>query len=425
MQLVQEQIDGAQWLATAPHRSLMLADNMGLGKSAQFVRACEMLNAKRITVIAPAFLRENVAREYALWSLWGYKCAVIETAKDEIPRDGVVIVSYSLVADESNGVAQRLMKRGCDILICDEAHALKTRDSERTKATLRAKGIGSTAARMWWITGTPAPNDLSELYSFARYSGAWGRSMKQFEDEFCILKVSAYGRKVVGSKREDELKKLLAPYFLRRKVVSGLVDPIIDEHELRVDAADAYEKLEPEKRRVLEAQLAEGRFNFPEVGPVATARRFTGLAKAEACAEHAIAELENGQDKIVLFYQHSECIDLAAEKLRAYNPRILDGRRSQKIRQASVDAFQNDKTTRVVICQNQAAREGLTLTASNRMLICEADWTPEYNNQIIGRIQRRGQKRRCHISFLSVAGRIDAQITATLARKSLHLQKML
>ncbi len=414
MQLTTEQLFGAAWLAE--RRVAMLADRVGFGKTAQLVRACDTVAADRVTLICPPILRTNEVRQFKQWSIFGYPATVLRTAKDEIPARGLVVVSYDLA--RMPNVARRLTKRGCDVLILDEAHRVKTPRSKTTRSIFNKAGIASTAARIWFATGEPTPNNAGEFYVFAKVCGAWTGTYDEFVQHFCLTVDTDFGLKILGTRteRREELKALLAPHMLQRDGIDPeraalTVDEIdVDAEVPRMTIADLMAL-----DRVVKA-IQSGDLSFLEDPFIATMRRLAGTAKAAAVAEL----VKGGAAQTIVFCQHTDVIDsIAAET----NGAIIDGRTPGAQRQRILDEFQSGRV-RVLVAHMRAAGEGLTLTAATRVIIAEPDWSPAQNTQAIARAWRRGQTQPVYASFIYLRGTIDDAIRGSLARKTQDIMNL-
>lgn len=421
LSLTDDQIAGAEFIRSRPVS--MLADTPGLGKTAQLVHAVDISGARRGCIICPPILRENISREFERWSMIGHDVTVIRTGKDELPSDGFVAVSYALASQP--GMQQRLRKRGGDILACDEAHALKEPGARRTKAVLSAKGIARNFSKMLWMTGTPAPNNAGEFYTFAKAAGVWHGNQSAFISEFCRTVATDYGPKIVGNRNADGLKELLAPIMLRRTRIEGLPPLRVAPMPVAGDARAVNAAMDDETRAAIEHAAEIDDWSFFDTPFIATIRRLAGIAKAPGVADVVACEIEGGESKIVLFAQHTAVIDEIAARLKAYAPDILDGRTRQKDRQLLIDRFQTQPSARILICQTQSASEGLTLNSSSRVIIAEPAWTPKDNEQMIARVWRRGQRLAVRASLCTLAGSIDDQIVHTLDRKTQALAEIL
>lgn len=411
--LTDDQIDGASFLARSA--VAMLADVPGLGKTAQVVRACDILNVRSATILVPnQTLAVNFAAEFEKWSRLGHTTHILRSSKDEVPRSGILFVTYALASRPD--VARQLIKRRCDVLICDEAHALKERDSQRTKVALRKTGLLGKAAKAWLLTGTPAPNHAGELYVFAKITGAWPESYGAFVDRFCIVNENAFGIQIVGSKNHEELKALLEPYYKRRDKVEGRPPLTIDTRFVEGSSSlDPFAKLQPADLESVQLAIETGNWALADIPAVATVRRAVGLAKADGVAELVNAE-RDAFGRVLVFAWHSDVID----RLNTLIPDsiVFDGRTSQTQKEKIDAAIRNGGAPPVLIAQSAAAGVGYTWLAYQRVVIAEPAWTPDVNDQAIARAWRKGQRSHVLASFVALKGSLDQRITAALHRKS-------
>jgi len=91
-------------------QALLLADAMGLGKSAQSLTIAKELGFKRLLVICPASLRINWLREIAMWH--GEPAQAILDGKAKLYSEASVIISYNL--------AEMVRAQPFDFMIVDE-----------------------------------------------------------------------------------------------------------------------------------------------------------------------------------------------------------------------------------------------------------------------------------------------------------------
>jgi SWI/SNF-related matrix-associated actin-dependent regulator 1 of chromatin subfamily A len=448
------QLDGAQYLA--PKDQALLADEPGLGKSAQAIAAADMVGARNILVIAPANLRINWMREFDRFSPMDRPCAAIMSAKERIPASGVVLCSYDLLCNEK--VREALKKTEWDVLILDEAHYLKERTARRTKAVYGCgkRSPGISAKRIWRLTGTPAPNDASELYTHLKSAGIIDEPYWDFTFRFCTGFNSDYGFRITGHKNVDELKRLLAQFMLRRKkedVLKDLppivfqevtvekspveLDPIfyeqfhgIGEEKFLANIATQDDMLQKALEAAYAGHTAQPMSNAANIlqsmaPSLVTLRRYLGMQKLPAICDILAAELESETiDKIVVFAVHQSVIEGARERLRKFGAVTLYGNTPALKRQENVDKFMSDKRTRVFIGNIQAAGVGITLTSACEVAFAEADWVPANNAQAAMRCHRIGQKNPVRVRFFTCADTVDEQIQKALLRKTRELAKI-
>jgi SWI/SNF-related matrix-associated actin-dependent regulator 1 of chromatin subfamily A len=409
MNLYPYQQTGAEFLAA--RKAALLADEMGLGKSAQAIAACDELMARDVVVVCPASVRENWRREFKKFSWTGIEPSVL---------------SYD-TARILGGGSPHLP---CDVLILDEAHYLKSTDAKRTQAILGESGLIHQAEIVFLLTGTPMPNNPSELWpalhalfpeAIMSTSGK-PYSFWQFAKKYCVVKNNGFGMQIVRGKNLDQLKEKMAPFMLRRLKEEVMPDlPDIRWSELFVEAGVAFHEPTSELALVRQALQNEGVDGLRKIAHhVATLRRLTGLAKVAPVIEWVKDWLDAGGGKIVLFAHHREVLHELAHKIEGGV--LLTG--STTDRQSMVDRFQNDPDCRVFIGQIQAAGTGITLTAASDVLFVESSWVPAENQQAAMRIHRIGQRNACLVRVATLAGSIDEDIAKACVRKMNDIRQL-
>ncbi len=162
----------AQLIAAAAsgHRTFLLADEPGLGKTAQALLAAQAANAYPLLVVVPNVVKTNWAREVGLWTP-NRPATVIHGNGDTI--DGfadIVIVNYE-VLDRHVGWLGDLGFRG---MVVDEAHFIKNKSSQRSQHVLELSDrIRSRVARplLMALTGTPLINDIEDFAAIWQFLG--------------------------------------------------------------------------------------------------------------------------------------------------------------------------------------------------------------------------------------------------------------
>lgn len=428
MQLFPYQIEGAKFLATT--KRALLADDMGLGKSAQAIEACNKVCVvgDHVEVICPASLVENWIREIERFrrGLWTYK-----------------VYSYDR--------ATRVHDAGREtshfaVLILDEAHYLKSPKAKRTKAIFGEKcdgvgGLVERAAHVFCLTGTPTPNNPSELWPMLRavMPSSIEVPMKNgkrkplaywpFIAKFCVTQDTGFGIKIVRGRNLPFLKTCISPYVMRRKKDEVLKDlPPIRFDTLPLTGADVFNAETKTQIEVVQKVLAANDVaGLRAMAPhVAQLRRVTGLAKAPAAAEWIDAQLDGGIEKLVVFAHHRDVIKVLEDSLKEgqHGYVTLDGSKSSDERAAAVDRFQTNPHCRVFIGQIQAAGTGLTLTAASDVLFVESSWVPAENEQAAMRVHRIGQRNACLVRFAMLAGSIDEDIQKAVMRKTADITRL-
>jgi SWI/SNF-related matrix-associated actin-dependent regulator 1 of chromatin subfamily A len=448
------QLEGAAFLASKPQA--MLGDEMGLGKSAQAIRACDLVGAFQILIVCPAAVRINWDREFTRFSPMDRPCTVLLSGKDK-PIKGVNVISFDLLINKK--VKETLQGIDWDALIIDEAHYLKERSAKRTRAVYGhafKNGLAHKAKFVWRLTGTPMPNDASELYTHLRSAGVVNEPYWDFVYRFCAGFEGDYGYKITGVKNVPQLKELLAQMMLRRKKEEVMTQlPPITFHNVTVERSEVeldpwfYENWRPigvpaflQNMKDIDSALktslgtiktghhhtADDSLTLLEsfAKSTSTLRRYIGLAKLPKVLDIIEEDLESGAiDKIVIFAMHQQVIELTRTRFRKYGAVTLYGGTPTSKRQENIDKFMNVSKCRVFIGQIIAAGTGITLTSAHEVAFIEADWVPANNAQAAMRCHRVGQTKPVRVRFFTCAGSVDEEVNRVLVHKTREITKVL
>lgn len=441
MDLYPYQQEGAQFLSE--RKRALLADTMGLGKTAQAIHAAGTVKAESILIICPAGVRINWLREYKRFALLELQCSVIQTAKDHILAAGVNIISYELAATPK--IHQKLMKMQFDVLILDESHFLKSRVAKRTEAIYGVHckgetGLISRATHVWALTGTPTPNNPAEIYSLLRAFKTWNQNYFAFQEKFCVVEEGVYGTRIVGIKNTKELKALVNPIMLRRKVEEVMKDlPPVTLSDIALSAygvsrpEEIADWLEAEDRREgkilrsrLEAAADETDLDLSTIR-LPTLRRLTGMAKVRPVCELVMRELDSGLDKIVIYGEHRDVLESVRQVLQKYGAVIVYGGTPADVKQERIEKFIHIWKHRVMIGHIKTLGTGIDglQTVCNNGLFIESSWNPAENAQAIGRLRRNGQTRPVFIRFASLADSLDEHVQRVIRRKTAMIKQLL
>src|SRR6266516_3287261 len=156
--------------AAAGHRTFLLADEPGLGKTAQALLAAEAANAYPLLVVVPNVVKTNWAREAARWA--PHRPATVVQGDGEAV-DGfadIGVLNYE-VLDRHMGWLGDFGFRG---MVVDEAHFMKNKTSQRSQNVLALSDrITSRTDRplLMALTGTPLINDIEDFRAIRQFLG--------------------------------------------------------------------------------------------------------------------------------------------------------------------------------------------------------------------------------------------------------------
>ena len=441
------QVEAARWMAQ--RRDSLIGDSPGVGKTASAIRACDLVGAENILVVAPASVRIQWGREFERFSPMDRPMQVCFPSM--LPNlSGVVIISY----DQAVKHIERLMSVRWQCLILDECHYLKERykvgkhtSGYRTKSIYgfgkRFPGLVTVCDRVIRLSGTPAPNNASELWTHLKSAGLIDMPYWDFTFHFCNGFDSEHGFRFTSHKNIPELQKLLKPFMLRRtkqQVQPNLKEPFFETITIpRSDAA-----LPPELQSLIpqldqaDNQLQEAlRSGSPGdqlatlesmASSLATLRRYTLMSKLPAIAEQIETDLTTNQiPKLTVFMIHKIGVKWLAEKLAKFHPITVTGDTPAEKRQPNIDLFQSDPSARIILGNIAAMGTGVDglQNVCDEAIFCEQDWVPSSNVQAIMRLCRIGQKNPVRARIFSLYNSVDEHVQDTLTRKMKELAKIL
>jgi len=231
-------------IAALKKGGVLLCDEMGLGKTVSAIGALNALEDwGKVLIVAPKSLLPMWETELDRWLVIG-RDVYVATAKSGVPPCEVLLINYDIVSKYRKDI-DALGK--WDVLICDEAHYLKSVDAVRTRAILgdtstRTNKGAIKARRKWFLTGSPVLNNPIELYPLLKTLDPKGkvipqlRDMDDFCDHYCGRKDTPWGVTYKGGKNLSELGKRLrsgnSPLMLRRTKNDVLRDLPDKRHQL-------------------------------------------------------------------------------------------------------------------------------------------------------------------------------------------------
>lgn len=156
-------------------------------------------------------------------------------------------------------------------------------------------------------------------------------------------------------------------------------------------------------------------------------------AKLDAAFEEVVQKVKDGE-RVVFFAKHRAVLKEFKRRLDEYEDDEMERKIRSVLYYGSTDLFtrnqiKDDFDSRtaktspdewrwdVVVCQNEAASQGLNFTAATHMCIVERMWGPMLEEQQLARTRRIGQARETTVSFWQLAGTIDQDIEELLYSK--------
>jgi superfamily II DNA or RNA helicase len=431
-QLRDYQREGVGWMEFLRRFSFggCLADDMGVGKTAQVLAVLETRRAAREAgedippslVVVPKSLVFNWKEEAAKFTpnLRVLDYTGVGRAAAELTGFDIVLTTYGTLRRD----AIRLKDVAFDYIILDEAQAIKNASSESAKAARLLNGRHKLA-----MSGTPVENHLGELWSLFDFlnPGMLGSAS--------VLKLSGGAARTPDEDTRVLLALALRPFILRRTKdqVARELPPRTEQTiycELDGPQRKLYNELRQHYRdgllkRIEVAGIKKSSFQVLEAllrlrqaachpGLIDKKRVDESSAKIDTLTAQLREVLDEGH-KALVFSQFTSLLDILRRRLDsdATVYEYLDG--ATRDRQAHVERFQNDPECKLFLISLKAGGVGLNLTAAEYVFLLDPWWNPAVEMQAMDRAHRIGQTKQVF------AYRLIAR--DTVEEKVLDLQK--
>ena len=435
--------------ASAGHRTFLLADEPGLGKTAQALLAAQAANAYPLLAVVPNVVKTSWAREAALWT--PHRSATVIHGDGET-IDGfadIVVVNYE-VLDRHIGWMGNLGFRG---MVVDEAHFIKNKTSQRSQHVLEiSRRIRTWTARplLMALTGTPLINDIEDFLAIWEFLG-WIDETRPIGDLMASLAdiglvpgergFYAAARSAVVDMGIVRRRKVDVAADIPARRVADLPVELDDEdgRSIRRAERELARRLVARYHAALERRsggaagvgidhalvrqvAARERQNADkaEAGQnVFAMMRRIGQAKSGLAADYT-AQLVRNVGKVVFFAKHVDVMD-SAERLfaqRGIRYCSIRGDQTPKARQKNIDAFVDDPAVAVAVCSLTATGVGLNLQVASDLVLAELSWTDAEQTQAIDRIHRIGQEQPVTAWRVIAAQTLDAKVAELIDSKA-------
>ncbi|WP_221585703.1 DEAD/DEAH box helicase [Microbacterium sp. G2-8] len=434
------------------HRSFLLADEPGLGKTAQSVLAASVANAYPLLVVVPNVVKMNWAREVERWTPQRTASVIMGDGHDIDAFADVFIVNYEIL-DRHLGWLAEVGLRG---MVVDEAHFIKNLSSQRSQNVLAlSQRVRDTTPDgnplMMALTGTPLINDVEDFDAIWRFLG-WTDGTKPGAELMDRLDATGYtpadksfypaARQAVIDLGIVRRRKKDVARDLPDKLVADMPVQLDDEFGRSIAQAERElaRRLAARYRRILEArgdrglepgeidedivhlvamgELEESRAAGGDGDNVFTMVRRIGQGKAQLAADYA-AQLVRSVGKVVFFAKHIDVMDQAEKQFKeaGISSVSIRGEQSTTSRQQAIDAFNDDPEVGIAVCSLTAAGVGVNLQAASNVVLAELSWTAAEQTQAIDRVHRIGQDEPVTAWRIIAAHTIDQKIAELIDQK--------
>lgn len=415
--------------------SALLADEMGLGKTPQAIVLSNVHAPQHTVIICPAVVRPTWEKEIQKWDTLKRKVLLVSKGNQKVQSDvNIIIISYDLASSIkwAKFLISYLHEDPKSMLICDEAHALKSWNAKRTKVIINK--LSPHANKLLMITGTPITKSVEDLHPLltALRPNEFGKKL-----DFCYRYAFAYntpfgsGVEFRGVKNVEELKERMSPFMLRRFKQEVLKDLPSKTHSnvwLDIDSQVAKESLKVLDHVLIRLQEEGFRTDMKLAeSHVATVKKNLGVAKLKPLIAWLDNYLEtNTNEPLVIFCYHHVIVEALLLYFEQRNIKAVSitGLTSAKDREKAVTSFQAGHA-QIFIGNIIAAGTGITLTRASTCILAELDWTPANIAQAIDRIHRITQVNPVMVYYMLAKDSLDEHIIDIVQQKIKDIDSVL
>ena len=387
----------------------------GTGKTSAAAWAADYLmnqgKVKRVLIVCPVSIMETAWRSDLFKTVMHRTVAIAQGTRQQ--RQAVIAKDYEFVIINFDGVkvvTEELMNGGFDLIIVDEANAIKSVQTERWKCLA---GLVRPGTRLWMMTGTPASQSPLDAYGLAKLVNpdAVPKFFGSFRDRV-MIKMSQY-RWVPRQDAQSIVHQVLQPAIRFTKAEClDLPDMLYSTREvpLTPQQAKCYDAIKKQM-----AVIAAG----SEVTAVNAASMLNKLLQisqgavytddrdvVEFDVDNRVNELldviAGTNEKVLVFVPYRHTLEMLQDRVikAGYTTATIHGGVAANKRAEIIKEFQTEDDPRILIMVPQATAHGITLTRANQVVWWGPVSSTEIYIQANSRAHRAGQKNCVTITHL-------------------------
>ncbi|NPV36265.1 MAG: DEAD/DEAH box helicase [Bacteroidales bacterium] len=456
-QLRNYQLEGYLWLLShwKAGTGALLADDMGLGKTLQVIALLKTIyknythippsqnhpNGQQLSLFDDLFEKKNDKSNYYPPSLVVTPASVVHNWEAELRRFAPEINFHSFLGPERNihtlcnfpvvlttyGILrndiEELEKQHWGCIILDESQNIKNPESQNAIAACRLD-----AMHRFCLSGTPIENRVEELWSQMHFLNP---NLLGSHNPF----IKYYGKISPESASMATLKKLTAPYILRRNKKEVLQElPPLNEVNILCDMTSGQERLYEQEKSKQRNQLLEVEVISPQhrmhvlkalmrlrliaIDPqIISETDLIGSGKTVAVTS-TLETLAAEDHKILVFSSFVKYLKILAHwcKTHGIGYRILTGETPN--RPQVINEFRKQPEIQVFLISLKAGGVGLNLTEADYVLLTDPWWNLSAERQAIDRAYRMGQQNPVFVYRFITRQSIEEKIEHIKIRKN-------
>jgi len=436
----------------------LLALGMGAGKSRITIDLISNYQFKRTLIICPAKvvavwpyqIEKHAAIPFQVVPLYPKRETtakrakkLLGAAKRQLPNTPLVVIT-NYEGTRRHHLKNAIKAIEWDALILDECHRIKAPRGTDSEFFWK---LGQTIPHRLGLTGTPMPNDPSDIFAQGRFLDAslWGSAFSRFRNRYCIMG-GFVDKQIVGWRSEKDLSREMSEFALqiRTEDVLDLPDAQYIYHPVILDRATQSQYDSMERDFVVWVKNDEGITAANGMVKVHKLQEITGgfirnpdtkevtrlgHEKEEALRER-LADLPADEPVVVFTVFEPDmtaakraaisCWGNTAAKTTGREVFELSGKKDELAK------WQNAKGGEVLVAQIDSGKEGVDMTRAKYAIYYSLNTVPGTYDQSQRRLLRPGQTRDTVVYIHLVAqGTIDKKIYRALERKENVIETIL
>lgn len=425
-----------------PNGGVLLAYDMGTGKTRVAIQLIENLKLQKVLILCPKSVvdvwPEQIEKHATDW--YGYSAltfrigSVKERAKDlnhslYHPDNHIFIVNYD--AAWRGDLAEVITSTNWDLVILDEAHRIKSPDS---KISWFCSKLGDKIPLRLAMTGTPLPHSPLDAYALYRFldKGIFGTSFAKFKEKHAIMG-GFENKQVVAFKNLDELHNNMYSIAIRVTKEECLDLPELSHNRLTCTLGTKAQKIYDDLEQTLYAEV--------ENGEVTASNALVKLLRLQQLTSGHIKDDEGNElwvddskekllldfledmkedEPIVVFCRFRTDIEAVHRIARKLNRHCLE--LSGKVNQLKNWAFGQ---TPMIVVQIQSGGVGIDLTKSCYAFYYSVGFSLSDYLQSMSRLHRPGQKKNVSCYHLVATNTVDEKVYKALDKREKIIESVL
>lgn len=430
-------------------KKCILADDMGLAKTASAIMASMEGNFNKILIITTASAKSTWERELKTF----ISEKDISTIDSNNWNDNkYTIINYDIVdrfykfPTEINKAGKEVKSRkkevklqaladsllytaNFDLVIIDEVHYLSDNKSIRYKI-IEDFLTNNKNKYTFLLTGTPMTNYPVNFYHVLKLinhpvTDNYPYYVKTYCDGKNIT-VKKTGKKIWltnGASNLEELTEKVKDVYLRREKeeIPGMVtkEIFLKYYDLTENEIEEYNKVWDE---YVEAENKKTEANKDLIEGILL-RQFIADKMIPYTIKSTDEFINKGEKVFIACNFNSEIA-----KLKEYYGNkavVYKGGLTRKQKDAAEKSFMEDENVKVFIGNIKAAGVALTLISSHIVIFNSYDWVPGNNKQVMDRVHRLGQLFEVEVYFQLFRNTISEDMWETIVKKGLNIDKVI